>query len=228
MWQPQADKYYEVKPSRVAKYRIKFEGARQLADVPGYVWFTPAALYLWGRFTELQLGDLVESTALRIFWYRFDRPLFAGFEVGGDKDWNHTLWAVEAESWEKLVDRMLELMLLDRPSKSVYRYALQQLSIADPLVVDSAVISSTTPPRTVVYAFAVNSDRHQLAFTQLQWDVSQLPGMRRLPASQADQNLAKRLFAAGVPTVEQAFDLAKRAQYDLDQKTFTELRKNVK
>lgn len=228
MWRPQEDKYYEFKPSRVPKYRIKFEGAKRLADVPGYMWFTPAALYLWGRFTELQLADMVEAIGVRVFWYRFDRPLFSGFEVGGDKDWNHTLWAVEARYWNKLVDRMLELLLLDRPSKSVYRYALQQLSVSDPLTMDSLVIRSPNPPRAAVFAFAINSSRHQLAFTCLNWDALRLPAMRRLPPLAEDRSLAARLFGSGTPTVEQAVEQAKQVQLELDHQTFVERRKNFK
>jgi hypothetical protein len=228
MWEPQKDLYYAARATRVAKYRIKFEGATQLSDIPGYVWFTPAALYLWGGFTDLQLAGATEAADIRMFWYKFERPIFTGFTVLGDGAWNHTLWAVEQRLWGKFVDNLLELVMLNRPGATVCRYALQQLSIVDPLRADNAVITSANPPRAVVFAFAVKSNLHQLAFTQLSWDAASLPGMKRLRPSAEEQTVAARLFAKGVPTTEQAFDAAKALQLESDAEAYAARRKRFK
>jgi hypothetical protein len=197
MWKPQQDKYYELKSARVPKYRVKFEGAYQLSDVPGYVWFSPAAIYLWGAFTDAQLYDVLENQpGIKFFWYTFDRPVFDSFKVGDDTGWDHTLWAVSAENWAGFVDRMLEMALMDSKREAICTYALQSLTLIDPLFSDKKSIVSRTTPSVTVYSFAVLTSKHQIAFTKLDWRAGVLPKIGRMAAGPRERRLARKLYSS--------------------------------
>lgn len=161
---PKEDKFYEFKPFRVAKYRIEFQNAGKLADIPGYVWYTPAPLYLWGRYQETNLADAVQQHDIQIFWYRFDKPIFSSFTAGGDPSWNHILWAAREDQWPKLVDAILETVQFDIPNKLLYQYALQTLTVPDPLTHDVQRLLLPAHPKVTIYAFAVLSNAKQIAF----------------------------------------------------------------
>jgi len=219
MWKPEEDQYYEARESKVAKYLIKFDGVRRLSDVPSQVWFTPAVMYLWGMFSDTYLADVLSRTNARIYWHKFDKPIFSGFQLGGDVSWNHTLWAIDAHSWPRFLDRILEMLLLNREGRTLCRYALQELQVLDPLYAASSVLTGSDVPLASIFSFAVKSNQHQLAFTRLAWGVS-LPSIRRLPPDDDESVLASRLFSAKLLTTEQAFDIAKQAQLQRDQAAF--------
>jgi len=202
---PENDKFYEFKPFRVPKYRVEFQRAVKLEDVPGYVWYTPAALYLWGRYSENNLADLVQRHSLQIFWYKFDKPIFNGFIVNADPSWNHTLWAVRADQWDKFVDGILETVQFDIPNAKLYQYALQQLTIYDPLSVDVQRIVSSATAIVKINAFAVLSNEQQYAFDTRKKDVQLIPYISSFKPNPLHVSAARQLFSSANMTQDKAF-----------------------
>ena len=210
------DKQYTFKPFRVPKYRIKFENAKRLSDIDGYLWYTPAALYLWGRFSETNLGEIVSRTDIKIFWYKFDKPIFQNFDV----DWNHLLWASSVEDWIKLVDGILETVQFDIPKKELYQYGLQSLDILDPLYIDTNRIVDEKTPVVPIKSFGVLSNKRQIAF-----DSSVKPSKKTIPSMSTSKPLISHvragnlLFSDDSITQDDAFVKYKRIMQQLSDAT---------
>lgn len=202
---PKDDKFYEFKPFVVPKYQIVFKNAGKLSDIPGYVWYTPAILYLWGRYTDINLSDIVQQYDLQIFWYRFDFPVFRGFTANGDPGWNHVLWAAKEEQWPKLVDAILESVQFDIPQKLLYQYALQQFTILDPLTMDRQRIIQVRHPVQLVYGFAALSNVSQVAFDTRNITLQTCPPVVRFKPDSVHVRAAQRLFSRENMTQDQAF-----------------------
>lgn len=199
------DEYYTFKPFRVPKYKIAFERAGKLSDIQGYVWYTPAAIYLWGQYSEVNLADLVRQHNSKIFWYTFDKPIFSGFGHYGDA-WNHTLWAASVEDWENIVNTVLETVQFDIPSKRLYQYALQKLKIYDPLSMDTRKVLTPATPCVDISAFAVLSNEKQFAFDVRKLDMRITPSMVCFKPSKIHMEAAVTLFKREGLTQDQAFE----------------------
>lgn len=208
------DKHYTFRPFRVPKYQVKFERAGKLADIPGYVWYSPAAIYIWGRYSEVNLSDLVQQKDVKIFWYKFDRPIFKGFTVNGDAGWNHTLWAAREDEWAKIYNTVLETVQFDIPNKRLYQYALQKLTIYDPLHVDNNRVVLPSTPRINIQSFAVLSNVGQFAFDTRKADAMAQPGVVTFKPEKLHIAAAKRLFAQEGLTQDDAFNRYKQITLD--------------
>jgi len=202
------DKYYIHQAFRVPKYRIQFENASSLSDVGDrYTWFSPAAIYRFGMFTDVNLSDLTQNLDFKVFYYQFDKPIFTRF--GGE--WDHLLWAMESEKWVKFCDKLLETVQIDIPNKLVYQYAMQELKLWDPLFSDknSGILDSQSP-KCSVNVFVVLSNTGQLAFDAKATLFSR-PGLMKYPPSDIHVNAAKRLFSSKKElTQDKAFERYRR------------------
>lgn len=223
------DDLYEFKPFRVPKYKIEFKNANKLTDIAGYQWYTPALLYLWGRFTEVNLADLIAKHDFKIFWYLFDKPIFSGLAFKEDKSWNHLLWACSVDDWKKLVDGILETVQFDIPNQLLFQYALQSFTIPDPLFVDRQRLLTTNTPTVKISAFAVMSNKHQLAF-DLNSGIKGVPQVRTFKAEQIQIDAAEDLFADSNITADKAFEAYKRIMIRLQDQEYQakvdQIRKN--
>ena len=201
------DKFYEFQAFRVPKYQIKFEKAGQLSDIAGYVWYSPAALYAWGRFTDVNLAEIVSREDIKVFWYKFDKPIFSNF----GKDWNHTLWAAALDDWPKIVDGVLETVQFDIPLKTLYQYALQEVEVLDPLEVDKQRVVLGTTSAVRVKAFAVLSNQAQYAFDiNKQRARGEAPGMDTRKPLESHVKAARVLFSGDSLTQDDVFSKYKR------------------
>ena len=201
------DTIYEFKPFRVPKYKIKFEKADRLSVIPGYTWYTPAALYLWGHFSEVNLSDIVRHDDLKIFWYQFEKPIFKHFEISGDRAWNYTLWAARDDQWRKLLDRVLEAVQFDIPNQILYQYAMQSVTVCDPLFADTHSVLPLDFPTVDVYAFAVLSNICQFAFDSKSKD--RVPGMVRFKPLPLHVKAASKVFSMPNLNRDKAFTAIK-------------------
>lgn len=206
VFNPEKDKFYQFKPFRVPKYQIEFKNANKLADISGYVWYTPAMLYVWGRYSEKNLADIVQRHDVKIFWYRFDKPVFTGFTVGADSSWNHILWAASESHWPKLIDAILETVQFDIPNAKLYQYALQRLTILDPLLSDNQRVILSNHPTQLIHAFAVLSNDRQVAFDTRQSGVTNCPGVVSFKPNAIHVQAANRLFSINNLTQDRAFE----------------------
>lgn len=210
------NKYYEFKPFRVPKYQIKFENAGKLSDIPNVVWYTPAALYAWGRFTDTNLSEIISRENIRVFWYKFDKPVFNNF----GPDWNRLLWAAEAKDWPKLVDGVLETVQFDIPQKLLYQYALQRVNIMDPLHVDKERMVTPSTPEISVHAFAVLSNKAQLAFDSKKLEKGVIPGMVKSQPLPVHVKAADMLFKDSKLSQDDAFDRYKDIMKRMEEASY--------
>jgi hypothetical protein len=216
------DKAYEFKPFRVPKYRIEFQNATSLSDIQGYVWYTPAILYLWGRYSEVNLSDLVQRHDIKIFWYKFNKPIFQGLSVGGDPSWNHTLWAAEQSQWLKLVNGILETVQFDTVFKKIYQYALQNLNVYDPFFADNKILISQNAPTINVNVFAVLSNERQYAFDTRDKEIKLLPQVLTFKPDKMHVNAANKLFSQPNLSQEKAFNAYKQVLLEQQDEQFNE------
>lgn len=201
------DEFYQFKPFRVPKYQIKFDNASRLSDIQGYKWYTPAALYLWGRFSESTLSDIVQRMDLKVFWYKFEQPIFSGFAVGGDRSWDHALWACEEDQWSRFVDLLLEIVQFDIPNSCLYHYALQSITVLDPLNVESNRIATAATPEVKISTFAVLTNKGQYAFdSSFDAKSSGLPRMASYPPNRRHVAAADKLFSIPGLNQDKAFE----------------------
>tara|TARA_R110000751_G_scaffold1985_5_gene7586 strand:- start:771 stop:1502 length:732 start_codon:yes stop_codon:yes gene_type:complete len=190
-WDKAEDKEYSFKPFRVPKYQIKFKNANRLSDIDGMVWYTPAALYAWGQFTDTQLSDIVMRKDVQVFWYKFDKPVFKNFGTG----WDNLLWAAKEEDWSTLVNSILEVVQFDIEEKLLYQYAMQKISILDPLSVDKERIVTSTTPEVDVNVFAVMSNTGQMAIDlKAKQKKGSVPGMSLFKPDPLHVKAANMLF----------------------------------
>ena len=207
------DKNYTFKPFRVPKYQIKFTNAKELGNVDDMVWYTPAALYLWGHFTDVTLSEIISRKELKIFWYKFDKPIFKNFGTG----WDNLLWAAKAEDWNDFVKNVLEIVQFDIENRLLYQYALQELSILDPLSVDTERIASSKTPKIAIKAFAVLSNMGQMAFNlKANNPKGSLPGMSLFKPDPLHVNAADHLFKDKNINTEDAVSLYKSIMSKLE------------
>lgn len=203
------DDFYEFKPFRVAKYKIDFGNYKTLGAIEGYTWYTPALLYLWGRFTDINLADLIAKYDFKVFWYLFDKPIFSGLDFKEDKSWNHLLWATPTKDWKNIVDGILETVQFDIPNKLLFQYALQSMSVYDPLSVDKERVITNATPKIDIKAFAVLSNRNQLAF-DLKSGFKALPHVFQFKPEPIQIEAAADLFNLPDITQDKAFEAYKR------------------
>lgn len=218
---------YEVRPFRVPKYRIQFANAAMLSDIPGYVWYTPALLYLWGRFTEINLADIVARTQLRIYWFRFDQPIFSGLSHNGDMTFDHLLWAAECEQWPKLVDAILETVQFDLHAKRVYHYATQEVQVVDPLAQDAKRITLAEMPQIAVNVFAVLTNEMQIAINNASQPFMR-PAVARFRPDALHIEEARRLFATANLTADVAFPAYRDILRSMELEAYQEKRLKAK
>lgn len=181
----------------VRKYPLPVGAAASLAEMAAdYYFFTPAALYLFGDFTDAPLIDFVCELRedVRFYYRKFNRPVFRGLERNGDSDWNHVLWAVGRPYWELLRDFLLSVTLSFREEGRLVRIAEQELSVLDPLTADRAVLYRPDMPLVPVSAFGVNGSRFRAAFRAGASPLMEPPGLRFHPPDKEVRVYAQALF----------------------------------
>ena len=229
---PKKDEFYSFAPFRVPKYKIEFKQVNKISDVPGYVWYTPASIYIWGRYSETNLSDIVQRHNIKIFWYKFDKPIFTGFNVAGDTSWNHILWAASTDLWPKFVDSIIETVQFDIPNMKLYQYAMQTLTIQDPLVLDTQRIITTNHPKQVIHSFAVLSNDCQIAFDTRNMSTKSCPHVVSFKPDLIHVNAANKLFSNKALTQDKAFEGYKeimiQAQNENHERNLNKENKNKK
>ncbi len=124
----------------VPKYPLEVGAAESLAAMtPAYVFFSPAIIYIHGRFGDLLLADMMREIGrdVRIYFKRFNSRIFSGLESSrGDPAWNYALLAVTADDWQLLTDFICSACVRDKATDIDYRYGEQRLMICDPLFAD--------------------------------------------------------------------------------------------
>lgn len=182
---------------RLAKRSLRLGAAESLLALQAeYSFFTPAALYLHGMFSDAPLIEHVAALGrdLPLYYHRFARPLFRGLEArDGDADWNAALWAVRWEDWPGLLDHLCGLTVVDPARGRVVRYGQQLFDVADPLVVDRTGL--VLPGSTVlVSAFGLYGNAGIAAFVA---GSDGVPALRFFPPGEDMHRFARALLVTG-------------------------------
>ena len=182
------------------KLEMSFGAAVMLAPFTGqYQFFTPALLYLHGRFHDAPLIDFTEESKIDPIYLhkRFQNRIFSGMDCGSDPAWNYVLWAIPRYHWPAFEAFMLSLALYCPETENVYRVGSQDLSIVDPLAADKKLLA----PRLDIVVFGVNGNRECVAVTRPKSGVviGGLPRVRRYPPQARTTAFASALFAKEDP-----------------------------
>ncbi len=182
---------YTLAAQVVPKYQLKFKGSGTVKDHSEYAWFTPALLYLWGSFTDVQLYDVVTRRDIQIFWYKFQKPIFKNIPGA----WSQALWACKADKWDDFCSDVLEVVALDARRKTYMEYALQRISVMDPLQADSSLVTDPSAVSLVdIGVFAVRSNKFELAIMPDNSSPFSLPACQTLKPTKSIVNLSADLF----------------------------------
>lgn len=181
----------------VKKYQLPVGLARGLHEMAGdFAFFTPAPLYLYGRFRDAPLADYAAAVLpadVRFYYHKFSSGVFSGLDApsNGDRDWNCVLWAVHTRFWPSFADWMVSLALTYGDVGEIAGVGLQEFTVPDPLAVDKAVVLSGAIPTVTVAAFGINGSRVRYAFER-----DGVLGVPRLRRYNPDPEM--RVFAAAL------------------------------
>lgn len=152
----------------VKKEPLRLGRANSLLELAEeYAFFTPAVLYLYGRFRDAPLADFLHMFPdAKLYYRKFDRPIFRGLEAPSNKnpDWNFVLWAVHTSYWRPLCDFLVSLTFTYEDESALAGVGEQQLSVIDPLAADLSVLYRNDLPQLTVTAFGLNGSRFRAAF----------------------------------------------------------------
>lgn len=143
----------------IPKTHMTFGSADRLVVFQNYKFFTPGLLYLFGKFFDQPLIQFMADMNKEIHYlhHRFDVPIFNGMQsLHTDGDWNHVLWAIEAEYWAAFESFILSVTLFDSAEQATYRVGVQDVLIPDPLYCDKKHLSLDLPPLMEICVFGVN------------------------------------------------------------------------
>jgi hypothetical protein len=165
-WPTKENQVYQINglgKVQVPKYEIRFGRAERLSDfAEEYQFFTPALLYLHGRFSDEPFAQFIDEYApcLQLMHRQFQRPVFRGLTTpDGDEAWNHVLWAVEKPVWEELENFLLSVVMMDSPFNWVARVGAQDLTILDPLAADRSAIIPNNLALIDIVALGVDGNK---------------------------------------------------------------------
>ena len=195
-WAEGSEKFGE---ERVRLHRLRLSQAATLKDLSDqYVFYTPALLHmvvpLCGRdpFTVFQREYNKEVLPLSL---RFNRPIFQGFNVGGIKDWNYLLFAMEREHFQHYLSWMQSLTFADRERGVVYRLGDKTIQIADPVFCEKTFILPQEIPCIDVTVFCIDGSRGCYYVEEGAHPLMDLPSLRTAEPFEDTQKLTQALLA---------------------------------
>ena len=211
--QPVENKQSEFTPYTVHVRNIEFSGnPPALSAFPEWVWYTIAPACLWGGLGDEILSKLQEDLELEYYQKAFDTPIFSGFEGAIDDLWNRTLWAVAQVDWSKFKTALLEVTNIDVTKGLMIKYGLQELTIYDPLAIQTSNVITPQTPTAVIYAFGVMSNQGTIAFNPAQKLVER-PHVYSQKPEPVIVDLAQKTLARESALGEVAENITKAATY---------------
>lgn len=149
--------------------RLRLSRAANLSDLRGeYEFYSDALLYLgvrlgpinpWADFLQAK-GQDIQRISLN-----FGKPIFQGLNApNGDRAWNHVLYGMPKEHWEKFLAFMGSLAFHDRELDLLTRLREQRIIVADPLYFEKAVILPDRCPTVAITAFVLDTNKGSTYF----------------------------------------------------------------
>jgi hypothetical protein len=191
---------HEIAP----KYQMRFGNADRLSQFEEYQFFTPALLYIYGRFNDRPLLDFMQETKqeVRLMHRLFNQPIFRGFHTpDGNTDWCRALWAVERTIWDAFENFMLSVVMSEASAGCVYGAGSQDVQIVDPLAIDRSVIISVPVPALDIVVFGVDGSNCCVAVDHGPATLMCPPTVRIHPPQLPMQRYAAALFSGDNPVL---------------------------
>lgn len=164
--------------------------------------FTPALLYLHGRFSDDVFVEFLHDRGVETPFYSasFAKPVFEGLEsADGDPSWNHSLWAVRNADWPDVEGYVGSVKLTHTPSGRLFGCGLQRLTVLDPLFMDRAAVLPQEVPLLSLWAFCVDGNRSSWSFEADPRRAWVRPRPRRGPPTDECVAFARDVFAERNP-----------------------------
>lgn len=142
---------------KVRRAPLPFERCGSLSALAReYALFSPALLYLKGRFADERWAELRSDggSPVVVGYYRLPAPLFAGLvDSRGESHWDRAVFGVPWADWEEAQDLVVAAAQVDLAARWACLYAVQAL-----LVPDQTAQGLLVPgPGVPVHAFAVRA-----------------------------------------------------------------------
>lgn len=189
----------------IVKKRLPIGKARSLVELSSeFAFFTPAALYLHGRFFDGPLFDWMYELGrdVDIYCYRFQHPLFRGLENEvKDPGWNFGILAVPIEDWQAFAERIIGMVIADVNIRRYVAYGEQKLLIVDPLAVDFAGMWRPDLPIIEITGFGVEASDYRAAYITGDCPGIEPPTLRFFPPNPEIRAAAASYFRGGNPVM---------------------------
>ena len=148
---------------RARVHELRLSAATTLSDLTNqYAFYSPAMIYMFIRLMGREpLWDFVEEYGKEVVpvSLKFNKPLFEGLTVDGDRTWNYVLYGMEHEDFNEFRKWMGTLTFMDRDKGLVHRIRYQDIQIVDPLFLDRTVVLPLDIPTVPVTVFALDSNK---------------------------------------------------------------------
>ncbi len=194
----------------IEKRELKVGQARSLAPLlDDFAFFTPAVLYLHGRFRDAPLADFVYMVApdCKFYYRKFHRPMFRGLDApsNGNPDWNFVLWAVRKDHWEDFANWMVSLTLTYEDERAVAGIGEQRFDVIDPLAADRSSVWHKGLPSIPVTAFGINGSKFRAGFVLGENMLMDPPRLRFFEPGEDMKVFTEALYGGGNPVDARAY-----------------------
>lgn len=183
---------------KAPKFEMRFGQSERLGDFIGrYQFFSPALLYLYGRFTdEPFIQYMAEKNGnLKLMYRKFRHSLFRDMDTpDGDPDWNYVLWAVERDHWPDLERFLVSVMFFDHHDRWMMKVGSMDVSIIDPLGADRNLGHPSVESVPIVI-LGVDGNRQCVAVEPREGNFFRPPCVKFHPPQKKTVKLAAAMFA---------------------------------
>jgi len=194
--------------NRVEKSLINFGKLKDLREISKeWQFFTPALLYLFGRFSDEPIARYIDETGveLQLAHYKFNRAVFEGMKSPlGNSEWDHVLWAVPKPQWATFEQYLISIVLVNYKMKTTFGVGSQDLVIIDPLFLDQHTVLPADVPRLPVVVLGVNGSHNCIAMDTATENTMDRPKVKRYPPQDYAVAYANALFSGSNPTAAAA------------------------
>lgn len=172
-----------------------------------YTFFTHGLFFTHGGMSpgsEDPLQDWVnrDDVATEPLILDFSIPIFAG--MGSDVTaltWSQRLLGVEREFWPYLRATLAGVAAVDRKRQRYWQATLQQITIADPLVLAKATVLPDPLPLVQVWVFGIDGSDGRSLFPEFTASAITQPTLATYPANPAIVHIAKQLIGHDIEDI---------------------------
>jgi len=171
--------------------------------LPYMTFFSPAAIYLQGRFEDRLLADFLcqRGNEVTLYLADFQRPILTlPPDWPNAASWARRLLGVRAEVAHEFSTFFLSVKVSDPARQRLYGVGIQELTVVDPLYADrQAGVLPSSPPRIPLLALGVNAGHVAWGYESVPGQPLAPPVLRRYPPLPEAAALAEAYWRGAVP-----------------------------